>query len=86
MLPNDGRKPAKEKFVKTTVKQTLLMITWFESPTNLKLVTGGGGGGPVVSGTKLKKIDGFKGLVSYIRLHDGAAWSHMSQKSGTRPC
>ena len=73
-----SNKPPKTKFTKTTEKQTLLMISWLEIPANFKLVTGSGGGGPVIAGTKLKKVDGFKGLANYIKNHDGAVWTEKS--------
>lgn len=56
---------------KTTVPQTYHMITWLEVPNNFKVVTGGAAQGPVVAGTKLKKIDGFGDLAKYMMREAG---------------
>ena len=56
------------------------MITWLENRDNMKIITGSGNGGPVISGLKVKKVDGFKLIAEYIKKLDGANWSVDSTK------
>ena len=76
----------KDNFAKTTEDQILQMISWLENPIHLKVVTGGGSGGLLIAVSKLKKIYGFRGLASYIKIFDRALWTDKSTKSDTKPC
>ena len=75
-------KKPKKLYSKTTNIQTLLMISWLENRDNFNVIVGKAAKGPVVSGTKLKKIDGFRDLANYVNKHDKQIWNsdHAKQR------
>ena len=66
----------------TTLAQRLDMVIWLENSENRRLICGENHNKkPIISGMKLKKVDGYKALAEYINRRHNVGWDTDTAKS-----